>query len=180
MREGDKVEKGQTVAIIEAMKLMNEIEVPPNMLLCSPATAVKVNFSGVHGDRSCLDCAVDVLVLCKFRAQPPDCIFLPESAVACLFACEDDAQICQFYGFAQPAACADSLNTEGGKQLPGGYRLRLGCCLLVDVTLTSFCRRRRGYHSSDPHMRMQSAAGVVQKECVGELLWHRRRYPALL
>lgn len=56
VREGDKVEKGQTVAIIEAMKLMNEIEVPPDMLLCSPAIAVK------HGDCSCLDCAADMLV----------------------------------------------------------------------------------------------------------------------
>ena len=29
-REGDKVTKGQTIGIIEAMKLMNEIEVRPS------------------------------------------------------------------------------------------------------------------------------------------------------
>ena len=32
-REGDKVSKGQTIGIIEAMKLMNEIEV--RALLCA-------------------------------------------------------------------------------------------------------------------------------------------------
>lgn len=30
IKEGDMVKKGQTVCIIEAMKLMNEIEVSPN------------------------------------------------------------------------------------------------------------------------------------------------------
>ena len=42
VREGDKVEKGQTVAIIEAMKLMNEIEVPPYYSAAQPS--LEVNF----------------------------------------------------------------------------------------------------------------------------------------
>ena len=33
IREGDKVKKGQTICIIEAMKLMNEIEVTRRMTL---------------------------------------------------------------------------------------------------------------------------------------------------
>lgn len=32
VKEGDKVTKGQTICIIEAMKLMNEIEVRPSLL----------------------------------------------------------------------------------------------------------------------------------------------------
>ena len=33
VKEGDKVTKGQTICIIEAMKLMNEIEVRPRLLM---------------------------------------------------------------------------------------------------------------------------------------------------
>ncbi len=36
-KEGDKVTKGQTVCIIEAMKLMNEIEVTAIVIYCVPA-----------------------------------------------------------------------------------------------------------------------------------------------
>ena len=34
VKEGDKVTKGQTICIIEAMKLMNEIEVRNHVCLC--------------------------------------------------------------------------------------------------------------------------------------------------
>lgn len=36
VRKGDKVTKGQTVAIIEAMKLMNEIEVGDHCCMSAP------------------------------------------------------------------------------------------------------------------------------------------------
>ncbi len=40
IREGDKVTKGQTICIIEAMKLMNEIEVQICQILFCGSTAV--------------------------------------------------------------------------------------------------------------------------------------------
>ena len=39
-KEGDKVTKGQTVCIIEAMKLMNEIEVTAIVIYCVPALSI--------------------------------------------------------------------------------------------------------------------------------------------
>ena len=61
VKEGDRVTKGQTIAIIEAMKLMNEIEVrsPARAALCAllqwsyPASDVGVSdggSGGVHPD----------------------------------------------------------------------------------------------------------------------------------
>ncbi len=50
-KEGDKVTKGQTVCIIEAMKLMNEIEVTAAVIHCVPAlsksTAIKIYQRGI-------------------------------------------------------------------------------------------------------------------------------------
>lgn len=52
VKVGDKVTKGQTICIVEAMKLMNEIEV----ILCPLASIIVLNrsayvaFSGNQGD----------------------------------------------------------------------------------------------------------------------------------